>query len=77
MNTGRATRSRRGWRCAATVAAAMLLLVRPAGAQSYFGQTQVQYDRFRWRVKESEHFLLFYYPEEGRAVEDEIGRAHV
>ncbi len=32
-------------------------------AQMYFGQNQVQYDRFRWRVIETEHFLVHYYPE--------------
>jgi Tol biopolymer transport system component len=41
-----------------TVAAA------PAAAQSYFGQNQVQYDQFDWRVLETEHFLVYYYPEE-------------
>lgn len=33
-------------------------------AQSYFGQNQVQYDRFDWRVLETEHFLIYYYPDE-------------
>lgn len=32
-------------------------------AQMYFGQNQVQYDRFRWRVIETDHFLVHYYPE--------------
>ena len=39
----------------------------PAGAQNYFGQNQVQYDRFKWRILETEHFLIYYYPEERRA----------
>lgn len=34
-----------------------------ASAQGYFGQNQVQYDRLRWRVIETEHFLVHYYPE--------------
>ena len=42
----------------------------PAGAQQYFGQNQVQYDRFRWRVLETEHFLIHYYPEEKVAIQD-------
>jgi WD40 repeat protein len=42
----------------------------PLGAQNYFGQNQVQYDRFDWRVKETEHFLVYYYPEEAQAVTD-------
>jgi Tol biopolymer transport system component len=39
-------------------------------AQSYFGQNQVQYDRFRWTVLETEHFLVHYYPEEQVAAMD-------
>ena len=34
----------------------------PAAAQ-YFGQNQVQYDRLNWRVIETEHFLVHYYPQ--------------
>ena len=54
------------------VAAALLALVLPAGAtaQNYFGQNQVQYDRFDWKVKETEHFLVYYYPEEQELVQD-------
>src|SRR5688500_15307579 len=39
-------------------------------AQSFFGQNQVQYDRFRWSVTETEHFLVHYYPEERVAAMD-------
>jgi len=39
-------------------------------AQSYFGQNQVQYDRFRWSVTETEHFLVHFYPEERVAAMD-------
>ena len=42
----------------------------PAGAQSYFGQNQVQYDRFKWHVKSTDHFLIYYYPEEAQATTD-------
>jgi Tol biopolymer transport system component len=45
----------------AVVAAASLAA--PLEAQGYFGQNQVQYDRLRWRVIETEHFLVHYYPE--------------
>jgi Tol biopolymer transport system component len=47
------------------IVAAMLAAVgaSPAAAQNYFGQTQVQYDRFDWRVLETEHFLVYHYPE--------------
>ena len=45
---------------------------RTAGAQmiGYFGQNQVQYDRFEWRVIETEHFRVHYYREEKAAAED-------
>ena len=59
-----------GWRGLAPAVAVALLLggVVPAAAdaQMYFGQNHVQYDRFRWRVIETEHFLVHYYP----AIED-------
>ena len=41
-----------------------------ADAQSYFGQNQVQYDHFDWKVLETEHFLVHYYPEERVAAVD-------
>jgi Tol biopolymer transport system component len=49
---------------------ALLALTSPLGAQSYFGQNQVQYDRFDWRVLGTEHFQVFYYPPEERAATD-------
>src|SRR3989337_1913686 len=49
-------------RCLA--AAAVILAGAPLGAQQYFGQNQVQYKHFDWRVIETEHFLVHYYPEE-------------
>src|SRR5438067_3344321 len=42
----------------------------PAKAQGYFGQNQVQYDQFHWQVKQTEHFLIYYYPEEAQAATD-------
>ncbi len=42
----------------------------PLGAQGYFGQNQVQYDRLRWKVIETEHFLVHYYPEIGDVAPD-------
>lgn len=42
----------------------------PLPAQSYFGQNQVQYDSFEWKVLDSEHFQIFYYPSEARAATD-------
>ena len=41
-----------------------------AEAQNYFGQNQVQYDVFRWQILETEHFLIYFYPEERTAVTD-------
>jgi len=41
-----------------------------AGAQLYFGQNLVQYDRLDWRVLETEHFLVHYYPVEREAAVD-------
>ena len=38
-----------------------------ARAQNYFGQNQVQYDKFKWEIVETEHFLIHYYPEEKKA----------
>jgi hypothetical protein len=48
-----------------------LALIAPrAQAQDYFGQNQVQYDQFDWKVMETEHFLIHYYPAEQTAVYD-------
>ena len=49
-------------RMLATVAA--LLCATRLDAQQYFGMNQVQYKHFNWRVIETEHFLVHYYPEE-------------
>ncbi|MGH7717941.1 MAG: peptidase S9, partial [Gemmatimonadaceae bacterium] len=57
----------RSW---ALAAGAALAIPFPAAAQSYFGKNQVQYDRFDWKVIETEHFLVHYYPSEERAARD-------
>ena len=54
----------------AAVAIAAMTPHTPAKAQSYFGQNQVQYDQFHWQVKQTEHFLIYYYPEEAQAATD-------
>jgi Tol biopolymer transport system component len=41
-----------------------LLLGARLDAQQYFGMNQVQYRHFDWRVIETEHWLVHYYPEE-------------
>jgi hypothetical protein len=48
---------------AATLMGAAIALADSAGAQGYFGQNHVQYDRMKWRVIETEHFLVHYYPD--------------
>jgi WD40 repeat protein len=60
------------WKCGAVtaVAIAMALPASAAKAQSYFGQNQVQYDKFDWKVIGTEHFLVYFYPEERRAAWD-------
>jgi hypothetical protein len=52
------------------VAAVLFALPAAAGAQEYFGQNQIQYDHFDWKVLETEHFLIHYYPVEEQAVYD-------
>jgi WD40 repeat protein len=42
----------------------------PVGAQNYFGQNQVQFDKFDWQILETDHFQIYYYPEERVAVMD-------
>ncbi|MGI9090049.1 MAG: basic secretory protein-like protein, partial [Gemmatimonadaceae bacterium] len=60
----------RGVAAAGLVAAALLVTPTPSAAQRYFGQNQVEYRHFRWRVLETEHFLIHYYPEERLPIQD-------
>jgi len=53
---------------AALVCAAALTPAERAEAQ-YFGQNKVQYESLDFEVLETEHFDIYYYPEEGAAVE--------
>jgi Tol biopolymer transport system component len=55
-----------------TLAIAMLLAAGPAGAQ-YFGRNKVQSAHFNFRILETPHFELYYYPEEHEAA-SEAGR---
>lgn len=45
----------------------LLLFLAPSvlNAQFYFGKNKVQYTNFDWQVMETEHFRVFFYPEEG------------
>jgi Tol biopolymer transport system component len=49
---------------AGSFAAAALFGASSAGAQGYYGQNQVQYQQFKWRVLRTEHFDVHYYPQE-------------
>ncbi|MBC7896219.1 MAG: PD40 domain-containing protein, partial [Cytophagaceae bacterium] len=52
------------------LALALVTVAGRAEAQLYFGQNQVQFDKFRWKVLETEHFLIHYYPEEESIIND-------
>jgi len=59
---------------AIVVAVAFLLAAAPAAAQlvDYFGgKNKVNYDKFNWRRYDTEHFSIYYYPEE-EAYLDEV-----
>jgi hypothetical protein len=46
---------------------AFALAVEPAAAQTpyipYFGKNQIRYDKFNWYTYETDHFIMYYYPE--------------
>ncbi|HYE56859.1 MAG TPA: hypothetical protein VD948_00060, partial [Rhodothermales bacterium] len=56
----------------AFVVLAFVVAVAPTSAQ-YFGRNKVQYENFRFRSFETEHFRIFFYPEEEQAARD-MGR---
>lgn len=43
-----------------------LFTASPLAAQGYFGQNQVQFQHFNWKVLKTEHFDIHYYPEEAQ-----------
>ena len=43
-----------------------LCAVLPLGAQGYFGQNQVQFQKFNWQILKTEHFDIHYYPDEAQ-----------
>ena len=49
------------------VALLLTMVASPASAQ-YFGQNKVQYNRFDFKVLKTDHFDIYYYPEEQQAV---------
>src|SRR5687767_3632233 len=53
----------------AALAAAAFLAAVPAAQAQYFGQNKVQYRKFDFQVLKTEHFDIYYYPEEREAIE--------
>ncbi|HET7622480.1 MAG TPA: BamA/TamA family outer membrane protein [Gemmatimonadaceae bacterium] len=58
------------WTWLAALTAAFIIVASPLCAQGYFGKNQVQYKHFDWKVIETEHFLVHYYPDERAAAMD-------
>jgi hypothetical protein len=56
----------RAWAIAAGCLAGLLGMSRTAGAQ-YFGQNKVQYRTFDFQILKTDHFDIYYYPEEAEA----------
>ncbi len=56
---------------AAVVAAAIVFAPQPALAQTpfvpYFGKNQIRYTNFRWYIYTTDHFEIYYYPEDRAA----------
>ena len=52
---------------AAAFAVVLAVGASPATAQTpyvpYFGKNQIRYDNFRWMTYETEHFVIYFYPE--------------
>ncbi|HXY39208.1 MAG TPA: hypothetical protein VEQ10_06035 [Vicinamibacteria bacterium] len=58
----------------ALAAAVILILVsEPAAHAQYFGQNQVQYRHFDFKILKTQHFDIYYYPEE-KATAEYLGR---
>ncbi len=70
----RATPPVRTWILSSLVLAATVLLIAPATLSAqYFGRNKVQYEDFAFRLFETQHFRLHFYPEEEEAARD-MGR---
>lgn len=52
------------------LAACLVALATPPAQAQYFGRNKVQYDDFEFRVLETEHFDIYYYPEAEQGVRD-------
>ena len=66
-------RRRAGARCGLALASSCGVAVTSANAQ-YFGRNKVQYRTFDFQILKTEHFDLYYYPEEAEAAQ--MRRAH-
>src|SRR5947207_3054296 len=55
---------------ALSMAGALLVAAPQSGAAQYFGQNKVQYRTFDFRIIETEHFDVYYYPAERTAALD-------
>src|SRR5512133_3237993 len=53
----------------AVCVAATTIIVAPTSAQEYFGQNKVQYRTFKYEVLKTDHFDVYFYPEERASVE--------
>src|SRR5688572_18621459 len=51
------------------LAALVVLTIAPAAHAQYFGQNTVQYEKFDFKVLTTEHFDIYYCPEEEAAVQ--------
>jgi Tol biopolymer transport system component len=52
---------------------AWLLVWTPAADAQYFGRNKVQYETFQFKILKTEHFDIYYYPDEQRLADD-VGR---
>ena len=62
------------WRTALIFTALAGGIADPAQAQYYFGRNKVIYNHFDWRILQTDHFDIYYYPEMSELVE--IGAAY-
>src|SRR5690349_986126 len=53
--------------------AGLLLVWSSAAEAQYFGRNKVQYETFKFKILKTEHFDIYYYPEEQKLA-DEVGR---
>ncbi|HEX2224470.1 MAG TPA: peptidase S9, partial [Thermoanaerobaculia bacterium] len=61
--------SRRTWRCLGALLVLASFFPALASAQ-YFGRNRVRYEKFDWQILRTDHFDVYYYPEEEQGVRD-------